>query len=86
MTFDFGIFRKKRYNIYVARISGDEYRNSRPCSHCLKNLQTLAKISKVYYTLGDGMYACEKVQEMTSDHISNGFRHLMKQKCITNKN
>ena len=80
----YGASEKKRYNIYVARISCDEYRNSRPCSHCLKNLKMFAKISKVYYTLGDGMYACEKVRDMTSEHISNGFRHLMRQKCITN--
>ena len=38
-------------------------------------------MSKVYYTLNDGNYGCEKIQDMTSNHVSNGFRAIFN-KCL----
>lgn len=70
--------KKKRLEIFVARISGNEFRNSRPCSHCTKTLKKY-NIYRVYYTIGDGKYCREKVKDMISNHVSNGFRHLMRQ-------
>ena len=39
-------------------------------------LKNINNISKVYYTLNDGNYGCEKIKDMTSTHISNGFRAI----------
>jgi hypothetical protein len=49
----------------------DEWGMSRPCRECWEVMHTLG-IRKVYYTIGDGQWICEKVANMEPTHHSSG--------------
>ena len=71
------IYRRK-YNIYVTRVSNNQYKYSRPCANCLIVLKSIPNISNVYYTVDNDHYVCEKITNMTSNYICCGSRYIKK--------
>ena len=66
--------RKKKVDLIVLRINkNDEYRNARPCKHCLETMRDLNCIDKIYYSTGNNdEFIMEKVNRMISNHVSYG--------------
>ena len=51
--------------------------NSRPCSDCLRSLQQSGLFRYCYYSYNNLIYR-ERVDQMVSTHVSNGFRNFFK--------
>lgn len=47
---------------------------SKPCTHCLAFMKAIG-IRKVYYSLNETEWACEKVNKMTTNHCSRANRY-----------
>lgn len=64
-------------NIYVVRISNTtkEYLNSKPCSNCIKILKYY-NLSKTYYSSENNSFSVEKIKDLKSNHLSQGFKFL----------
>ena len=72
---------KNRYfnkcNVYVVRISNNkqDYLNSKPCYNCIKILKHY-NLSKTYYSSENNSFSVEKIKDIESNHLSQGFRFL----------
>ena len=74
---------RKKYNLYIVRISPDGKRlvNSKPCNECIKIINKHSKIiSKVIYTTDDNSVMIERPLSLKSCHMSIGNR--VKQGCM----
>lgn len=79
--------KRSRVDLYVVRLGVDdkgqlEYRNARPCRHCL-NLMKEYGVRRVYYTTGPNAYAMEKIETMTTEHESAALRLLRLRNFVT---
>ena len=67
--------RSKKLVMYIIRITADgELADSRPCIHCLKMMKN-NMIKKVVYTTFGGEIKIENINDISTQHISCGFRH-----------
>jgi len=60
-------------DMYIVRVKKDtqEWAMSKPCLDCWEVMHTLG-IRKVYYTIADGSWVCEKVPGMEITHRGSG--------------
>lgn len=66
----------KKLEIVVIRTDNNgNLKNSKPCSHCIKNMK-LFNIKYVYYSTDDGKIIKERVENLTTDHLSGGQKNL----------
>ncbi len=70
----------KKITLYVIRINEqNQLRNSAPCAHCLYWIQKLG-IKKIVYSIDDDTYISSNPNHLTTTHLSNSQRKLMKNK------
>lgn len=70
---------RAQYHLLVVRLDREgQLRNSKPCSECLEFLRRFGHIDKIFYSTDDGRLAVEKLDEMNSDHFTNGCRALQR--------
>lgn len=62
--------RRKKLDIYIAK---RDMGNSKPCQHCINILQHFG-IYRVYYTMSENDYICEKINNIENEHVSYGNR------------
>lgn len=64
------------YDLLVIRINtNDQLCDSKPCLHCLNILKlSLIPIRKIYYSSNNGTIICQKIQNISTTHISIGTR------------
>ena len=66
---------RKKYNLYIIRISPDGKRlvNSKPCNDCIKIINSYSPIiSKVFYSTDDNSILVERPSKIKSGHLSIG--------------
>lgn len=67
-------------NLLVIRLDRNgKYCESTPCKCCINFMNSVSpniKINKVYYFDKNGKFCCEKLKNMKTDHISNGYRKI----------
>lgn len=62
---------RAQYHLLVVRLDREgQLRNSKPCR--------FGHIDKIFYSTDDGRLAVEKLDEMNSDHFTNGCRALQR--------
>jgi len=74
--------RRKRHkgktgcDILVIRIDRTgKLNNSKPCNECIQMLKKY-NINRVYYSNSEGEIVCEKVCQITTDHMSTGYQAI----------
>lgn len=55
----------------------DQLTNSKPCADCLRSLQQSGLFRYCYYS-NNNVICRERVDQMVSIHVSNGFRNFAK--------
>ncbi len=68
--------RKPHIDLYIVRINTAlETNNSKPCYHCIEKLKK-AGINRVFYSTGENdIYKCEKIKNITNNHVTLANRH-----------
>jgi deoxycytidylate deaminase len=64
-------------DIIIIRLNNNNtmnFKNSRPCNHCIETLQK-HNIRKVYYSNEYGEIVYEYVKDMSMNHISSGYKY-----------
>ena len=70
---------RAQYHLLVVRLDREgRLRNSKPCSECLEFLRRFGHIDKIFYSTDDGRLTVEKLDDMYSDHLTNGSRALQR--------
>ena len=70
-----------KLDILIIRIDKNKkLQMSKPCQHCLLKLK-LKNIRNVYYSDGSSII-CEKLNEMTTNHISSSEKFKAKLSCV----
>ena len=67
----------KNIDILVFRQSKSGIKNSKPCKDCIQTMKSL-NINKVYYSSDSGILICEKINNITSEHLSQLSRVRLK--------
>jgi deoxycytidylate deaminase len=74
---------KKKINFYIVRISENgEYKNSAPCSMCVKILKQ-HHIKMIIYSTDDGLLKKCKLIHYVSNHISGGQKAIINKRVIS---
>lgn len=70
-------YQPKKVSLFVVRIDRDNNpKMAKPCLHCLESLQKLNVVKNIYYTTGNGdEVKCEKIRDITNNHVSHGNRN-----------
>ncbi len=64
----------QKMDLYVMYYSNGKYKNSKPCFNCIDFIKNF-NINKIIYTTGlDDIYVIEKVQDITTNHVSKGWK------------
>lgn len=71
------IYTNKKYKLLVVRYSNGKFYNSKPCKHCLIEIQKYICIKKVLYSSGfQNEIINEKAYMIENEHISKGTRYF----------
>lgn len=69
----------KKFDLYVSRIKNDEFKNSKPCLHCINFIKNIGCIKRVIYTTGTNeIYTIEKVNSINLNlyRESSGWKYF----------
>lgn len=58
----------KGISILVVRWNGNNFKNSKPCKHCIEYMKVLG-IKKICYSDDEGDFIHEKVLDVVTDHV-----------------
>lgn len=77
-----GIKKRIKVNLFVLRASTTgNIGNAIPCKHCLEFLKSdiitkLFNISKITYSINNTTCKTQKIDDITTEHISRGWKHF----------
>ena len=73
-------FNRNKYNLWVIRYSNKNgLVHSKPCSKCIKYMKkNMYYVDNVIYSNKKGGLTSEKIYDIESNHISIGFKNLIK--------
>lgn len=77
-----GLKHRTKLNLFILRASKTgNIGNAIPCKHCLEFLKSdiitnLFNINKITYSLGNDIFMTQKLNDITTDHVSRGWRNF----------